>query len=99
VVGYSDVQAGGIHGFLWNKGLMTDLGIPGIMMLPSAINPKGQVVGSSFDGVTSSGFIWENGVVTRLPPLTGRDSYVFAINPAGEVVGLSGAHATLWTRK
>lgn len=97
-------MANSFHGFLWEKGVMTDLGTPGVMVFAQAINPKGQVVGTTWDGMASSAFVWDNSVVTQLGTLGGRESRAFGINPAGEVVGQSqtesgGPRATLWTRK
>ena len=82
------------HAFLWENGVMTDLGV-----LPgdedsgaSAINNVGQIVGSS--GRTDPDtyetfyrpFIYENGVM-RPVPVPSSDSYGGDINDAGVVVG------------
>ena len=82
------------HAFLWQNGVMTDLGV-----LPgdedsgaSAINNLGQIVGSSgrIDPetyeVTSRSFLYENGVMTALP-VPSSESYAGDINDAGVVVG------------
>ena len=67
----------------------------------SGISTSGVVVGYS---ETTEGqqhaFVWVKGIMTDLGTLSG-DSYSIAwgINPRGEIVGESGQHATLWTRK
>ena len=82
------------HAFLWQDGVMTDLGV-----LPgqedsgaSAINNLGQIVGSSGTTdpetyeVTSQSFLYESGVMTALP-VPSSESYAGDINDAGVVVG------------
>jgi probable HAF family extracellular repeat protein len=56
----------------------------------NAINAAGVVVGSTFGpDDTFRGFIWRNGVETRLPTLGGRETLAFDINDIGQVVGTS----------
>jgi probable HAF family extracellular repeat protein len=94
--------------YLWQSGKLTDLG-----SLPdeyesfaeaSAINERGQVVGSSLERA----FVWQNGKMTALGRPGGEQSSADAINESGQIVGWSntrqdeygdwiGIHAVLWT--
>ena len=82
------------HAFLWQNGVMTDLG-----MLPgnedsgaTAINSLGQIVGWSSRTdpdtyqTTSRSFLYEGGVMTELP-VPSSESYATDINDSGHVVG------------
>jgi len=107
IVGSSWTSSGFYHAFLWQNGVMTDLGtfVPGDHSFASDINNKGQVVGydepASYE---SKAFLWQNGVMTDLGTLPG-DNYSEAqsINDSGIAVGQagiyanpSGNHAVMW---
>lgn len=82
---------------------LLDLGtLGGLSTQPSDMNNEGQIVGYSTSGGSSArGFIWENGAMTALPPLTGGfASFADAVNGLGYAVGYSTqngiARAVLW---
>jgi probable HAF family extracellular repeat protein len=95
----------GVHAFLWQNGVMTDLGtLPGgSYSFANGINDKGQVVGYS-DTQTGDthAFLWQNGTMIDLGTLGGSSSRAYGINDKGQIVGESdtqngASHATLWT--
>jgi probable HAF family extracellular repeat protein len=82
-----------LHGFIWERGALTDLRtLGGSCTFTYGLNNRGQVVGqSSVSGdLTSHPYIWDyqNGMAD-LGTLGGDDGYGFAswINDAGTVVG------------
>ena len=87
------------HVFLWEDGVVTDLGLAPdtFAMSAKAINNVGQIAtGGTFDedhpeGFSSGGFIWEDAVWTFVGMLPGYDSMALkGLNDAGQAVG--------WTR-
>ena len=64
---------GGAHGFLWRRGVMTDLGTTDGISNSEAvyINSKTQIVGYSFtcDFSVVDAFLWENGSIVNLNAL------------------------------
>jgi probable HAF family extracellular repeat protein len=95
VVGYSYAAAGG-NAFLWQNGIMTNLGeLPGggDDSFALGINNAGQVVGSSAATNGQSAFLWQNGVMTDLSTVSGVVGTGWslieatAINDAGQIVG------------
>src|SRR5688572_12172278 len=81
-----------------------DLGtLGGLSTQPSDINNQSQIVGYSTTGVSQArGFLWDDGTMTALPPLSGGfASFADAVNGLGHVVGYSTfqtgiARAVLW---
>ena len=92
VVGGAPSSSGGVHAFLWQSGIPSDLGVlsGGSASSASGINASGQVVGSSLD---NSGYnkaaLWQNGSIQNLGTLGGTNSAAEAINDAGVIVGYS----------
>lgn len=99
VVGSASTASGGGRAFLWQNGVMRDLGATfGDGSGATGISPLGHIVGYSTarSGATTRGFVWVNGVITDLGPGMPQD-----INRAGWIVGnLPDANgrlrATLW---
>lgn len=107
ITGKSALPSGQLHAFLWQDGVMTDLGtLPNLQFSEArAINNRGQVVGdSTLTGKPPfNGAIWENGGVTSLGALPGgTPSFAIGINNRGQIVGgartagNSLVHAFLW---
>jgi probable HAF family extracellular repeat protein len=98
VVGYSNlVPAGQSLATLWRDGAVINLTpdlAPGQGSSARAINDSGQaIVQINYD----DGYLWENGVRTRLGDLgAGFGSFAHDINNAGQVVGTSSGRAFLW---
>lgn len=79
--------------FIWDAGLVTRLGLEPNMRVTN-LNDRGQVTGYDESLYDESGvlpaFVWDDGVITPLPPLPGDNySTALAINEAGQVVGSS----------
>ena len=103
IVGYSYNGAGEFRGFLWEDGIMTDLGtLGGTYTRAYGINNSGRVAGYSYnENGYSRAFLWENGVMTDLGTLGGVWSAAYDINELGEVAGYSydsegKYHAFIW---
>lgn len=97
VVGYSQTDwlpfKAGHHAFLWQNGMMSDLGsLGGTYRAACGINNLGQVVGySQTNDGTDHAFLWQDGTITDLGTRGGKDtgSVACGINDAGQVVGMS----------
>jgi len=100
VVGFSDLTGDLTnHAFIWQRGVMTDLGTLTVGGDPCSagfdINSKGQVIGRSTDchGTTLHVFLWENGSLIDLSsqvlPGSGFVSIdvISVINDSGEIIG------------
>lgn len=91
VVGRSRGAQGRQSAFLWDKGVMIDLG----RLRPSHVESIGFDVNNSrevvgYSGVPASAFLWSRGRMIDLGSLgPGYQSYAHAINDRGQVVGYS----------
>jgi probable HAF family extracellular repeat protein len=98
VTGASRSPSGEIHAFLWDRGVMTDLGtLGGDYSQGVGVNDRGQVVGVS---VTAGGqrhaFFWKKGVMTDLGTVGNRSSDALDINARGQIVGGADGIPIVW---
>jgi probable HAF family extracellular repeat protein len=77
--------------FIWRNGVMTALFSLDTESFASAINDRGQVVGSYAVGGVSHAFLWQNGVLTDLGPGTAVD-----INDRGQIAGGNARGPWIW---
>jgi probable HAF family extracellular repeat protein len=91
----------GSRPFLWQHGTIIDLSTQGAPtgFIPNAINAAGQIAGDLGGGGHVHAILWQHGTTIDLDTPPDQDSFAFGINASGEVVGHTGSHATLWTRK
>jgi probable HAF family extracellular repeat protein len=95
VAGVSTNGSGFQHGFLWNGGMMVDLGtLGGGSSAAYDVNAAGDVVGFSYTGAgVSSAFLFRNGFLLDLNLLIPAASgwlleEAYAINDSGRIAGV-----------
>lgn len=91
------------HAFLWQHGVMTDIGtLGGSTSYGLFINRNGQIAGwSTTAAAEQHAFFWQAGVMTDVGTLGGANSYPNAFSEDGAIVGYSrdaagATHAFLW---
>lgn len=92
------------RGFVWQKGLMQDLGtLGGPDAIANLVNERGQIVGESYTNstpssfcaenlglsLTTGAFLWQNGKMVNLGSFGGTCTYAVDLNNRGQVVGTS----------
>lgn len=93
VIGYGIGEDGLSHGFVWHGGKLDLLPtVGGSWAMPTAINERGQIVGSGPVGPGGQGvhrgYLWQDGTVTEIAPVAGCAATLpHDISDAGQVVG------------
>jgi probable HAF family extracellular repeat protein len=91
--------------FLWNHGVMTDLGtLGGTIGFAQCVNHQGQIIGNSdlSGDLNTHAFLWQDGAMGDLGTLGGDNSTALWLNEAGAVAGyadLPGSqahHPVIW---
>jgi probable HAF family extracellular repeat protein len=91
-------------GFLWKAGRVRAVGSLGTLLVPVAVNDRGQVLCYGFSVIPEvsldHGWLWEDGTMRDLGPL-GESGRLSGMNESGQVIGWrEGAggvvHAFLW---
>ena len=89
------------RGFLWDDGVMTDLGdLRGgcARVTPAAINNWGQVVGTCDQGTEPLAFLWQDGEMRELGSIVDV-GFPVGINDRGQIItlGVAGGPAPVLT--
>jgi probable HAF family extracellular repeat protein len=89
VVGYSYVPSGEWHAFMYDKGVMRDLGSMAAdnrvyYAYAIGINSDGKVVGGTG---SQHGFLYSNGIMLELEPPNSSAGRAYGINSRGQVAG------------
>ena len=101
VVGYSDLPGDqAFHGFVWDRGALTDLSLGGSYAAATWINDAGDAIGTSFlpgDQVYHA-FLWSHGKTTDLGSIQGEPCVQgLGINEDKQVVGYSSFACSVMT--
>ncbi len=87
IVGYSATSSGETHAFLYENGVMTDIGSEGSNSIATAINNSGQIVGYTGDLMRDErAFLYDNGVMIDLGTFHRDGSMALDINDSGQIV-------------
>jgi probable HAF family extracellular repeat protein len=98
------------HPFIWENGVMRDLGVLGHIPCTDVaepmdcatgeatdINAHGVVVGyTTGPGGVLRAFVWENGVMRDLGVFPGQSTQALAINDRGQILGIADTVTFLW---
>ncbi len=91
VVGYSYSSTNKSHAFVWENGVISDLGFASdVISFATGINDSGQIVGGFVPAGSQAGhpFISQNGTTTDLAAVAGnRSCSLVDINAQGQLVG------------
>ena len=108
IVGWSSLEPGfsNPHAFVWERGVMRDLGPLDDESVPADINARGEIVG--FIGLRGLPVLWDSEGIHELGTLGGADGEARAINERGDIAGyaavtghtctFNGCHAFFWSR-
>jgi hypothetical protein len=93
-VGFYVDNKGAVHGYLWDKGRVVTIDVPGVAFtIPSGINDRGRIVGTTTtDSMLGGarGFLLARGVkgpFTRIDVPGAPRTQVTGINDQGTIVG------------
>jgi probable HAF family extracellular repeat protein len=93
IVGDGVVPSGDLHGFVFERGVLTDLGtLPGLPASRVAdVNERGDIAGISYQsgGSELEMVLWVGGAIQDLGPLPLGEGVVKAINERRQIVGYS----------
>ena len=98
IVGESSTASGRVHAFVWDNGVMTDLGAPAgagncafSRSAALGINATGAISGWGYVGCVQRAAVWVNGVRTDLEALRGSTAFsatfLHSISDAGDIAG------------
>jgi probable HAF family extracellular repeat protein len=97
VVGEASTASGEMHAFVWQNGIMKDLGVVGETSSARGINSKGDIVGVAYaKNVRGGAVLWSGGQRQSLGDLgpSGSGSTGISINDNGQIAGVSSGFAT-----
>jgi len=85
---YFDSDGIGEHGFIYERGVVTPLDVPGATQtVPVAINNSGEIAGKYVSGGSQHGFVYDDGAFTTIDVPSALSTRAVAINDRGDIVG------------